>query len=119
MPKEEFQYQCTIESWKHFYDFYKHLTTISTGAILLMVTFLEKLFVQPEWRILVGVSFICFMIAVIGCVIGMHSIARTLNEGGNLTDVEQVIHFYSHVIVAFSFLVGVCALMSFGVKNFY
>ena len=31
-------------------DYLKHLTTLSTGSILLIATFLEKLFSQPRWK---------------------------------------------------------------------
>lgn len=44
------------EGEKLYFDSMKHLTTLNTGSVLLLVTFLEKLFSSPRWRVLVAVS---------------------------------------------------------------
>ena len=31
------------------YEYWKHLSTLSTGSIILLAAFLEKLFIQPRW----------------------------------------------------------------------
>jgi hypothetical protein len=38
------------EGNKLFYDVFKHLTTLSTGSILILVAFLENLFVDPQYK---------------------------------------------------------------------
>ena len=58
-----------IEHTKLFNDYIKHLNTLSTGSILLLVTFLEKIFTNPHYKWLVIVSLICFLLSVIGGVI--------------------------------------------------
>ena len=55
------------ESWKLQYDIYKHLTTLSTGSILLLITFLEKLFARPIWKWLVIVAPFFFYILLVHC----------------------------------------------------
>jgi hypothetical protein len=49
-----------LEIFKQSVDFFKHLTTLDTGSILLLAAFLEKLFSNPHWKILVAVSFFGF-----------------------------------------------------------
>jgi hypothetical protein len=50
------------------YDTFKHLTTLSTGSILILVTFLEKLFLNPHWKILVAMAFVCFIVTNLSSV---------------------------------------------------
>lgn len=38
------------EGNKLLYDTTKHLATLCTGSLLLLVTFLEKLFTSPLWK---------------------------------------------------------------------
>jgi hypothetical protein len=47
-------------------DFLKHVTTLSSGSILLLATFLEKLFHKPHLGFLVAISFVCFAVSIIG-----------------------------------------------------
>ncbi len=37
-------------------DYLKLLTTLSTGAILIIVAFLDKVFKSPQWVVLIAVS---------------------------------------------------------------
>ncbi len=39
------------EGQKLFYDTFKHLTTLSTGSVLLMTTFLVRFGGRPEWTV--------------------------------------------------------------------
>lgn len=49
-------------------EFIKLTTTLSTGAILLIVTFLEKLFQKPMWKPLVVISLLLFLLSVLLCI---------------------------------------------------
>lgn len=55
-------------------DHLKHLTTLSTGSILLEVAFLEKFFPHPKWKALVIASLLLFACSVILAVISMEAI---------------------------------------------
>lgn len=58
-----------LESTKLNFDAIKHLTTLSTGSIVLLVAFLEKIFREEQhWRILIGAALICFILSIVGCV---------------------------------------------------
>src|SRR4030095_2592994 len=55
-----------IERYKVMTDYMKQLTVLSTGSIVLMTTFMEKIFVQPHWKALTVVSMIGFMVSIVG-----------------------------------------------------
>jgi hypothetical protein len=57
------------EIFKAVIDYVKHITTLSTGSLLLLATFLEKIFVKPVWKPLIGVCFGFFVLSILGCVV--------------------------------------------------
>lgn len=106
------------ESWKLRYDTYKHLTTLSTGSILLLVTFLEKLFERPAWKGLVIVSFSSFVITVLASLIVMNVTVGFIRE----IEIEKRDEKWGNVFVSIasvSFLLGIASLIGFAVKNLY
>jgi len=60
--------QSNIEEVKFLADYVKHLTTLSTGSILVIATFLEKLFARPHWKWAVIAALVGFLISVLGAV---------------------------------------------------
>lgn len=53
------------EAVKLQYDAFKHLTTLNTASILLLVAFLEKLFINPRAKFLVAFAFLCFIVSIL------------------------------------------------------
>jgi len=106
------------ESWKLRYDTYKHLTTLSTGSVLLLVTFLEKLFTKPLWKGLVVASFCLFVLAVLASLVVMNAIAGFIRE----IEIEKKDEWRGQVFVSIaliSFLLGIVCLIIFAVRNLY
>lgn len=104
------------ESWKLQYDIYKHLTTLSTASILLLVTFLEKLFAKPAWKGLVLVALISLLASIILSFIVMNLMASQVRE----MEVDQrfVSRNLAVIIIALgTFLLGIVSLIIFAVKN--
>ena len=60
-----------LEGFKLFHDSLKHLTTLSTAAIGLVVIFIEKLFPAPEWKALVLVSLVLLVASLFFSVSAM------------------------------------------------
>ena len=60
-----------VEYIKALLEYLKHLTTLSTGSIVLTTTFLEKLFQNPLWKTAVVVSLIGFMTSIISSIEGV------------------------------------------------
>src|SRR5438093_516821 len=59
-----------VEFIKLATNYMKHLTTLSTGSILIMATFLEKLFIRPTWKGLIVISFAAFTVSIVGAMVG-------------------------------------------------
>ncbi len=105
------------EESKLAHDYLKHLATLNTGALLLIVTFLEKLFQRPEWPFLVGVSIVCFLIGVVSTVAA---------QAGVLEDMYSRGATWARPLTAIGFtgawgglLLGLAALVAFCLKNLY
>lgn len=106
------------EAWKLRYDTYKHLTTLSTGSILLLVTFLEKLFNKPLWKGLVVVALCLFLTSILASLFAMNVLASAVQNMGMSRKEEA----FSGIIifVAWSgFLFGIISMIIFAVKNLY
>lgn len=110
-----------IEIYKIEFDYLKHLTTVSTGTIVLIVAFLEKLFKQPKCKLAVAVSLVCFMITIIICAIAQASIIEKASEKENLEwrDKVQNLTVILFLSALFSFVVGMISLVIFGLKNLF
>ena len=104
------------ESWKLQYDIYEHLTTLSTASILLLITFLEKLFAKPVWKGLVFVGLCSLFASILASFIVMNLMASQVREmkvdqrfvGRNLTVIFLALG---------TFLLGIISLIIFAFKN--
>ena len=108
-----------MEGHKLDHDTYKHLTTLSTGTILILATFMEKFFQQPKWRILIGAIFVNLMISVLASVIAMFCISYDMAEGGETSELSPR---FQGVIVLLScggFLLGIMSFVAFALRNFF
>lgn len=106
------------ESLKLRYDTYKHLTTLNAGSILLITTFLEKLFVGPKWKGLVGAALGLFVISIILCFRLMNTAAHFIM----LMDIPPDEARTTNILVslcAFCFVWGLICMAIFALKNLY
>lgn len=53
------------------FDYFKHLTTLCTGLILILVAFLEKVFTEPQVIALAIISIVCFLVCVVGSLMAL------------------------------------------------
>lgn len=107
------------ESWKLVYDFFKHITTLDTGAILLLVGLLEKLFKEPKWRPLVGLAIILFLTSLVSCLATMYLMAFFISQGGKPGGFPEAIAIVPFLLAIVGFVGGLCCLGAFTMKNFY
>lgn len=98
-------------------DYFKHLTTLSTGAVVLIATFLEKFAPHPHWRPAVFVSLIGFLVAVLGSLAAMTSFAMEANETGKESVWKGALGGVGIVAAWSGFVVGVSALTLFALNN--
>lgn len=109
-----------IEHAKSQIDYVKHITTLSTGSILILATFLEKVFEAPHWKTLVVISFLGFILSVV-CAVVAHTLLIGNKDMFVEPDISTGAKAYSIVIVLLvmwiSFLVGIISLGVFAIKN--
>ena len=108
----------TLESLKLDHDTFKHLTTISTGSILILATFIEKFFQNPNWKGLIAFTFVSLMICTYTSVIEMFRISH---EGVAGKPSNKKRPLWSKMVPLLScgcFLLGILSLVVFSMKNF-
>ena len=105
------------EGQKLVYDALKHLTTLSTGSILLLVTFLERLFRQPLWPGLVAVSLAGFVTCVVASVLAMFVVARSVLTAGSPGGRGAAFGAVCVAVAGLAFLTALGALVGFALKN--
>jgi amino acid transporter len=108
------------ERYKALTDYYKHLTTLSTGSIVLVTTFLDKLFHKPLWKALVVISIMGFMISVLASVVAYTIIVAYHAPGDQIERPEWAKHLglIGIILTWTGFLVGILSLASFALRNF-
>jgi len=110
-----------IEIYKLEFEYLKHLTTISTGSILILVAFLDKIFTQPKFKAAIVVSLISFLLSIILCAISQATIIEKASEKDNLTwrNKIQNLTVGLFLFALFSYVIGVISLVVFGIKNLF
>jgi len=99
-------------------DYLKHLTTLSTGAILIIVAFLEKIFETPEWIALIAISLCGFFLCVLGALIciALHvaDVEGTIDVDSSPWDRAAIgINWGSHI----AFVAALLTFVIFAIKN--
>ena len=141
----------TLEKLKEIqrmeFDYFKHLGTLSTGSILILVAFFEKVFSDPTGEAWIVLSVICFVLCIADSLLAMPSasnivlytigIRMVLVSGGEdteevkekakkevekamdkINDAFDSLKIYDRV-TRWSFLVGLIAFLIFAGVNFY
>jgi hypothetical protein len=101
-----------------YVEYLKHLTTLSTGSIVLIAAFLEKLFSKPVWKLTVAVSLIGFMVSVVSSVISYTIFIEFHIEADEPSPRwSDVIVLAAMLLTWVGFLVGILSLAIFALKN--
>jgi hypothetical protein len=113
----------SIDINKLTFEAMKHLTTLSAGSIVLMVTFLEKLFnTSREWIGLVGVALIAFVLSILFAVSVMRHwplVVTLLVSQKDQVRPEAAKYHRKERWAFYTFLVGMSCLVVFALKNIY
>jgi hypothetical protein len=100
-------------------DFIKHLTTLATGAILILAAFLERLFAQPEWKFLVGIALFGFLASIIFAVPAHTAQVNILYRPLDVSRRELHQTWIVALAQYLTFLVGMVALTAFALRNLF
>jgi hypothetical protein len=112
--------QHNVEFYKAYIEYLKHLTTLSTGSIILIATFLEKLFAQPIWKFAVFISLSGFMLSVLSSVIAYTLIVYFEFPGSPIEKSPGWVVNLGGTGVLFTwigFLIGILSLATFALRN--
>jgi len=106
-----------MEQMKLMADYLKHVATLSTGSLILLTIFLEKLFSKPRWRILVTIALCGFTLSLVGSVVAFQGLLQPLSilEGSVATG--NTLWRIGGFGTSSGFLLGVVCLAVFGIRN--
>jgi hypothetical protein len=104
------------EGSKLFHDTFKHLTTLSTGSILLLVTFFDK-FKLLQWKFLATLSLVAFIVSTLVSFLLMLFLAKDVSIMGKPTSRDWLFRWGAWV-AAVSFVLGLIILVFFAANNF-
>jgi len=62
------------ETMKHYYDLFKHITTLDTGAIVVVASFLTKITGNTPNNSIVNASVTSLLLSLVFCIFGMFSV---------------------------------------------
>jgi len=113
------QRRLLIEVVKLSHDLLKHITTLSTGLIVVLVIFIDKLFPDPIASWLVGVIFLLIMSTILSAIRAMGLLSSSLHfEGEDFFNIVTKSHFWNAVCGRL-FFSAMLTLAIFGLINFY
>lgn len=78
------------ERIKHAFEAFRHLATLSAGAIVLQVGFLEKLFPQPKYKAFVAISIVAFTASIMSSLVSQWGLMYYLGHGSVERTPKQV-----------------------------
>lgn len=109
-----------MERYKLITDYLKHLTTLSTGSILLLAAFLEKIFPNPSGKLLVVGSLLGFMASVVASIVAhTYAIADFPGDGPHLKRKSTIVGGSALMAAWIGFLLGVASLTIFAMVNLF
>ena len=108
-----------LESEKLHFDAMKHLTTLSSGSVLLLATFLEKFSKGLVWRWLLAATFGCFFLSMLSSVSSMLQSANYVRHTGRIARLERGVRETIYYFSVITYLLGIVSLVFFVMKNFY
>ena len=108
-----------VESHKLLHDYLKHLATLSTGSILLIVSFIDEVFVAPEWACLVGWTIGCFTVCVCASVAAQAGNIDAVSNDKRESRSSSGLAGLGLIASWLFFSAGIVLLFVFALKNLY
>ena len=98
------------ESCKLFFDFFKHLTTLSTGSLVLITTFLTKIAREGGLGDSVGNAVICLLVSIGASVLAMFVFAGHISGRKDQQEVNRSLIALAAVVAGGAFVAGLSQL---------
>jgi hypothetical protein len=109
-----------LESYKVWTDYLKHLSTLGTGSIVLISTFLEKISPHPIGKSAVILCLVGFLGSVLGSIMAMTAFAIGSSRWSNNEALEGwgvALGGLGLSIAWLGFCVGIVSLTVFAIRN--
>ena len=97
-----------------YFDVFKHLTTLSSGSIILLVSFLKQSKEPSEFGFLVSLAFLGFLTSSVSSIVVMLSTARTIRRNETTDQLPDLLGRAAYLGAVSGFAVGVISLGIFG-----
>lgn len=117
------------EASKLNHDTYKHMTTLSSGSLLLIATLVSKVLPNPSVPLFAWLAVISFFLSILMSVVAMFSISYSVGiQELPIEEREKLPQFmtktlrFDNIITFFScgsFIVGMLSVAIFGVANIH
>jgi hypothetical protein len=103
------------------YEFLRHLMTLDSGALVLTVTLIEKVFAQPAQRSAVGFAVAAFLLSLLaGAITYLNLLANYPRVGApRMSSSDLRFYLWSMAATVFGFMVGMGALAWFFWTNWF
>ncbi len=100
------------------HDYLKHITMLSTGSLVLIATFLEKIFADPKGKCCVAISLIAFALSVLFALLAqtmlLHFESRSTDAPQNWAD---TVGGFAMIGVWLTFGIGIISFLIFVLMN--
>lgn len=106
-----------VERMKLLYDLNKHLTTLSTGTLLLMAGLFGQVFKAPVWKLLAAGAFVLFASCVVACVFAMFGFAMYSRSTFSTPEDPVNLGVKAFVIALVLFVLAIVSFAIFALKN--
>lgn len=113
------------DHFKSLFDYLKHVSTLSTGSLLLVTTFLEKFFKDPLYSWCVGLAVGALLLSLIASLAAYSVMVLNFPRNdrefskASLSAGEKAVFAGGILVTWFAFLVGVGTLAFFFLANWY
>jgi hypothetical protein len=108
------------ESEKLYFDSMKHLTTLSTGSIVLLISFMKDLFKEnTHWKGVLALSLCSFVGSIICSVSSMLQSANYVRYTGKYERLEDKIKDIIYYGSLITFMLGIGSLVLFALLNLF
>jgi hypothetical protein len=106
-----------VETQKVVLDYVKHITTLDTAAIVLLTTLLEKIFLHPEWKPLVVIAMMGFLMSLLFLTLTALGLVRSIRTPENISQALIQYTGSTFIIGLAGFIAGVTSVAAFAIKN--
>jgi len=105
---------------KMFIEYIKHLTALSTGSVVIIAAFLDKIIEKPEWKPLITVSIVgfltCIATATLVYTITVFDVDEDEDGNSSLNSIDYV-QLSAMIVTWLGFVIGILSLGIFTVRN--